>query len=218
MKNKLLSVQAFVGIITPLVTLLYIILLGQLKPGYNSFQMTISYLGTGSSCLSSLVSFLFISSGVMFSFFAFGLNSVLKEKTRFNSAIFIILFSFFDLIISGFFPTDLIDQPPSFIGFIHSTGSFIGDFFLLLSFYLLYTSDASIFHSQYVKPFALFTLIFSIFCIFITIIFHIVLVPNFPYGFIQKAEFTVIFLFLSFLGLQLFKYSILINNENTKIL
>lgn len=201
-----LKKQSLIGIIVPWLTLFYIILLSFIKPGYNQFQMTISYLGAGYSFIGSLASLFFILTGLSLIYFSWGLNTVLKKNNALNTGIFIMLFSFFDLIISGLFKTDLINSSISFTGFIHSLGSFIGDFFLLLSFIMFYGKDSNSLKSKNGKTFSLAVLIIVLLCMLITTIFHLIRFPNFPFGLVQRIEFSFIFVFLSFLGVILFKF------------
>lgn len=207
-----LKIQSFFGIFTPVITLFYILILGLLKPNYNQFTMTISYLGAGKSFLSSLASFFFILTGLFLIYFSVGLYNVLKSENKINIGLFIILFSMLDLIVSGLFPTDLNINSMSFTGFIHTLGSSFGDLFLLIGFFLFWLKDYQVFDSKSARYFSLITLVITIASISINFLFHFMFISNFQYGLIQKVEFTFIFMFISYLGIQLFNY-----NQNTKV-
>ncbi len=85
-------------------------------------------------------------------------------------------------------------------------GSFIGDLFLLIGLLIYWLKDYQVFESQLARLFSIVVLSIAIVSILINFLFHFYIVTNFPFGFFQKIEFAGVFIFISYLGLELLKY------------
>jgi hypothetical protein len=209
-KSFILEIQAILGLIVPTIFLILIMYFGYLWQEYNPWVMSISELGAKNSPFGSVVSLIFILTGLSFALFGVGLHNSIKSRNTLSTGIMIIIFGLSDFFISGLFPTDGKGLPLSFSGLIHSLGSFIGDVALILAPFLFLVDLP---RNEEWKKMKTITILVGIlgmvlFVIYFLFSWFFISLNEIPYGFIQRLIIGVYFVWFYFLAFNLMLLSI----------
>jgi uncharacterized BrkB/YihY/UPF0761 family membrane protein len=95
-KSFILEIQAILGLIVPTIFLILIMYFGYLWQEYNPWVMSISELGAKNSPFGSVVSLIFILTGLSFALFGVGLHNSIKSRNTLSTGIMIIIFGLSD--------------------------------------------------------------------------------------------------------------------------
>ena len=111
---------ALCGLIGPIIYFIVLIVLGTLWEGYDPISQGMSELGAADSPYAFFMNlFGFQLLGIFIIAFGIGLNRYLNSKWVSKIGIALIVIGGIDLIIVGFFPTDVGGITSTFVGLVH---------------------------------------------------------------------------------------------------
>lgn len=195
-----IKISAFCGIIFPILSFAFIILLGYLTPGYSFMEDYISEIWATGSRFEGIALILLILIGFMSFMFSIGLYLAIGEdKFSFYNLVLLVVFSF-SLVFLGIFPCKETCSGQGFT--MHSLFTIIACASLGFSPLLLYFVTKK---DKKWKNFEKDNLVFFFFSAFFLVLYG--LLHNEYKGFYQRTYFFICFLWIERISIKLFKLS-----------
>jgi hypothetical protein len=193
-----IKIAALCGIIFPILSFIFIFLLGAMIPGYNPLQEYISEIWAKGSGFENIAFLLLTSLGIICLIFSFGLYLEIEEdKFSYYNLIVLSIFSV-SLIFLGIFPCQYTCESQGFTFHLFFTIiACITLGFSPLLFYFLTKKD------KRWKEYEHFSLI-SFFASFVLLFYYTFFLGPFK-GLIQRSYFFVCFLWIGIISIKLFK-------------
>ncbi len=203
MKKRLfIKIASLCGLVFPILSFVFIILLGNLLQGYSHTENYISEIWEVGSLVGMVSLFLFMPLSIIFFIFITGLYfAVKKDKYSWISFVLLVIFSL-TLIFMVVFPCDVGCELGSFNGYIHNISMLIG--FISLSLAPLFFWFATRQDKRW-KKYSLYNLITPLIGLVALVIFFFC--SRDLKGITQRIYLLVYFIWIEVIALKLFKLS-----------